>query len=206
MGLDYACDERWDEAAKTLSFSSGLPRSYLTYRKLDPLKQFLSLLAFAISFSALAQLPYNPDSNNDGHIGAVDLTSLLSVYSNNFSNGVIGEGTSILEPYIQNYDPENSEEPQYPSAYFFWDGSTSFVIDFSFVSESVTPWGDYWTFWVDRNDQEWINGTTMTAIIPYGSYNDILVDSGEHSLGVNGTNLHRFIKWVYWNGYWHRNW
>lgn len=172
------------------------------------MKQFLSLLAFAISFSALAQLPYNPDSNNDGHIGAVDLTSLLSVYSNNFSNGVIGEGTSILEPHIQGYDPENFEEPQNAQAYFFWDGSTSFVIDFSFVPTTLeSPWGVIWTFWVDRNGQEWINGTTMTAIIPYGSYSDILVDSGVHSLSVNGTNdEHRFIKWVYWNGFWHRNW
>ena len=169
------------------------------------MKHFVTLAALLTSLSAFAQLPYNPDANNDGHIGAVDLTSLLSVYSGNFSNGVLGEGTSILEPNIQNYDPELFGQLQVSEAYFNWDGSTSFVIDLSFAALNE-PLEVIWQFHLLSQGQDWINGTTMTAIIPPGNFNDLLVDDVPLMLNTAGYQVNRFYKWVYWNGNWYRNW
>lgn len=50
--------------------------------KLNTMKHFVTLAALLTSLIALAQNPnYDPDSNGDDLIGAVDLTSLLAVYN-----------------------------------------------------------------------------------------------------------------------------
>lgn len=176
------------------------------------MKHFVTLAALLTSLSAFAQLPYNPDSNNDGLIGAYDLTSLLSVYSNNFSNGVLSEGTSIIQPEIEGYYPDSVGELFYPNAIFNWDGSTSVVVDLTIDEEIYdNPWAPYWHYQVQSNGQEWINGTTITALIPSNSYDIFTVDWGLEtfqSLNIDapGYEENRFMKWVYWNGDWYRNW
>ncbi|MDA0940909.1 MAG: hypothetical protein O2990_07890 [Bacteroidetes bacterium] len=172
------------------------------------MKHLITLVALLTSLSAIAQLPYNPDANNDGHIGAVDLTSLLSVYSNNFSNGVLSEGTSILVPNFNYYDSENYPTLQYGEAYFNWDGSTSFVIDLSFAAwNPENSLVTNWQFWLSSQNQDWINGTTMTAIIPDGWFNYLFVDEVPLALDFETglPQVNRFFKWVYWNGNWYRN-
>lgn len=51
---------------------------------------FTGIAFFGISLFASAQLPYNPDQNNDQVINGADLTSFLSVYGGSFlSDGIV---------------------------------------------------------------------------------------------------------------------
>ena len=52
--------------------------------KLNTMKHFVTLAALMTLFSAFAQLPYNPDSNNDGQIGA----AFPSVWTTKLAVGV----------------------------------------------------------------------------------------------------------------------
>lgn len=60
-------------------------------------------IALFISATAIAQIPFNPDSNSDGIVNSGDLTSFLSVYGQSFfAEGVVpivngGTGAETLE-------------------------------------------------------------------------------------------------------------
>ena len=71
------------------------------------MKHFVTLAALLMSLSAFAQLPYNPDANNDGQIGAYDLTALLSVYSNTFSNGILSNDATMA--YYTYFSPTEAD-------------------------------------------------------------------------------------------------
>ena len=69
----------------------------------------LTVALFFLSFSALAQnnsihvYPWNPDSDQDNHIGVEDLQSFLTVYGNDFGlppEPCTYDGTSIEDFFI----------------------------------------------------------------------------------------------------------
>lgn len=167
--------------------------------KLNTMKHFVTLAALLTSLSAFAQLPYNPDANNDGHIGAFDLTSLLSVYSGNFSNGVLSEGTSVLQPEILHFPEVNITD-----AFYNYDGSNSVVLDLSLLANNDE--GHVWSIWVNTDGEELLNGTTVTLICPSGfdfggiGFGDYFLSNAYSSSFAN-----RFHKWVFWNGNWYKN-
>ena len=50
--------------------------------------RYLALLltmAFAFTGTAQSEYPYNPDDNNDGYIGLVDLLGLLTLFGSDFT-------------------------------------------------------------------------------------------------------------------------
>lgn len=51
------------------------------------MRHLVFLLAMTITFSGVAQseYPYNPDENNDGYIGLVDLLGLLTLFGSDFT-------------------------------------------------------------------------------------------------------------------------
>ena len=155
------------------------------------MKHFVTLAALLTSLSAVAQLPYNPDSNNDGHIGAVDLTSLLSVYSGSFSNGVLSDGTAMAQLLV-------SEDPL-PFYSFICDGTvTSWVVDLSLVEPNNNGG-------IGIQVDNAVNGTTLTLLKPknrfYGEIN-VSTSSGEGRLdGLSGVDGF-CSKVVFWNGDW----
>jgi hypothetical protein len=74
------------------------------------MKHFLSLLAIAISFSALAQNPnYDPDSNGDDLIGAEDLQSFLAVY-----NTMLTSSQTVVG-YVTDLDSAGTFDPAWSS-------------------------------------------------------------------------------------------
>jgi len=169
--------------------------------KLNTMKHFVTLAALLTSLSAFAQLPYNPDANNDGHIGAFDLTSLLSVYSGNFSNGVLGEGTEMAELEV------------YDWAAVFKGNSTainSWVVDLSLIPSYLPD--NVFTGPIELDFPDIVNGTTVTILKPsnwvstYGS-NSISASTftgdffwGEIT-GLDGSESF-CAKLVFWNGEW----
>lgn len=66
------------------------------------MKKLFTLLLVAACFTALAQIeveyPYNPDNQNDGHVGIEDILEILTVYGEEFTpEQLIVEGTSLTE-------------------------------------------------------------------------------------------------------------
>ena len=176
--------------------------------KLNTMKHLLTLATLLTSLSAFAQLPYNPDANNDGLIGAFDLTSLLSVYSNTFSNGALGQGVAILSSYAEYEDPDNNVIGHIYSTEY--DGeqaveANSFVFDLTlFVScheHNIDIYGDF------------VNGMTFSLIVPPISItcNDISYhvrmsndeDYQDFYLPIQRPFLGSVITVVWWNGLLH---
>ena len=166
------------------------------------MKHFLTLAALLTSLSPFAQLPYNPDANNDGLIGAFDLQSLLSVYSNPFSNGVLGEGVVIAEP-CSSWTVGNVVYHSYNCLDL--EQASSFVFDLTVFSSSF-------------NHQllisgDWVNGMTFSFFVPptaagsslsNNSYSGHISQSGDCCNDFYLTNPNPFIgkltKFVWWNG------
>ena len=46
------------------------------------MKQLMTLAALFVSSLAMAQMPYNPDSNGDNMVGSTDLLDFLTFYDN----------------------------------------------------------------------------------------------------------------------------
>lgn len=167
------------------------------------MKHFVTLAALLTSLSAFAQLPYNPDANNDGHIGAFDLTSLLSVYSGNFSNGVLGEGTLMAAMDSTVFD---NGQVKYE---FSINGSNanSWVVDLSLVPTSLPQ------NMLEISASEIPNGTTLTILKPtnwlydypvitYASSIDGPDFNGEFYGAFSAPFLGFYAKMVFWNGQW----
>ena len=53
------------------------------------MKKLFTLLLTAACFTATAQIeveyPYNPDNQNDGHVGIEDILEILTVYGEEFT-------------------------------------------------------------------------------------------------------------------------
>ena len=165
------------------------------------MKRLVALMICAVSFGAAAQstnLPYNPDANNDGLIGAFDLTSLLSVYSGNFSNGILGEGTAIVGP------------PPLGISYIICTGFSSYVVDlYQFVPDVFASFPQILVY-------SPMNGTTVSIIIPESGIDQIFIsslksdevfpsDDTEIDLFNKNNYAGNFTKLVYWNGVWHQS-
>lgn len=169
------------------------------------MKHFVTLAALLTSLSAVAQLPYNPDANGDGLIGAFDLTSLLSLYSGNFSNGVLGEGAAMASM-------EFVEDGFGGGVYFFQCNgyqASSFVIDLSLVDLSQYGGFDYPA--IEILWESVYNGATLIFLRPTNwghPYTfpicSILDESTAFcgSLGGFDSYLGRCDKLVFWNGEW----
>ena len=172
--------------------------------KLNTMKHFLTFATLFSSLTMLAQLPYNPDANNDGLIGAFDLTSLLSVYSNPFSNGVLGEGVVILNSSLEIPTSDNLVEHVYSDI----EGSeaNSFVFDLTLFdsckNHNISIVGDF------------VNGMTFSLIVPpaYNACDDIYyhvqISDDYGGGGVFDVPSQRFflgsiIKLVWWNEHLH---
>lgn len=169
------------------------------------MKHFVILAALLTSLSVFAQLPYNPDANNDGHIGAFDLTSLLSVYSGNFSNGLLGEGTGMAELTVGD-DGSWAEFSGYSSA------TNSWVVDLSLLPSY--PPDQFFNGGISIAFDPVANGTTLTILKP----SDWVLGSpggqiSTYASTVNGDffggqiqGLHysgpKCVKFVFWNGEW----
>ena len=66
------------------------------------MKKLFTLLLAAACFTASAQIeveyPYNPDNQNDGHVGIEDILEILTVYGEEFTpEQLMVEGTSLTE-------------------------------------------------------------------------------------------------------------
>ena len=66
------------------------------------MKKLVTLLLIAACFTASAQIeveyPYNPDNQNDGHVGIEDILEILTVYGEEFTpEQLMVEGTSLTE-------------------------------------------------------------------------------------------------------------
>ena len=66
------------------------------------MNKFFTLLLAAACFTASAQIeveyPYNPDNQNDGHVGIEDILEILTVYGEEFTpEQLMVEGTSLTE-------------------------------------------------------------------------------------------------------------
>ena len=66
------------------------------------MKKLFTLLLAAACFTAIAQIeveyPYNPDNQNDGHVGIEDILEILTVYGEEFTpEQLLVEGTSLTE-------------------------------------------------------------------------------------------------------------
>lgn len=162
------------------------------------MNRFFTLLLAASSLSAFGQLPYNPDANDDGHIGAVDLTALLSVYSGNFSNGVLSDGTVVVTPEVFNIG-------WYVGDYFLNEGATSFVIDLNILKD-IEPNAADWGINVFGSNATIVNGSTLTILYP-GDFKPTiywgLYDETTGSFEIDpSASANRFVKWVWWNGEW----
>ena len=188
------------------NFCLWQPQSYLMWPKLNTMEHLLTLATLFTSLSAFAQLPYNPDANNDGLIGAFDLTSLLSVYSNTFSNGVLGEGVSMA-------NLEMFDIPNIGTTYIFeilGQDANSIVIDLSLIPVDA--------FEMRLYALDVYNGLTLTILQPSNfnlvpffplgySFETGTVD-GNYELGYlfwdlnGGINNGRCFQLVYWNGEW----
>ena len=168
------------------------------------MKHFVTLAALLTSLSVFAQLPYNPDSNNDGHIGVIDLTSLLSVYSNSFSNGFLGSGTMMAEHSYIGIDTYfcQSDDDQ-PITSWVVDGNIEFAAGWPSFAVLVDPV---------------VNGTTIHLLLPeegyyqfsvYATTIDETIIEGEtnvlwdESMESNSTWNPRIWKMVWWDGKWH---
>ena len=46
------------------------------------MKHLMTLVALLVSSLAMAQMPYNPDSNGDNMVGSGDLLTFLTFYGN----------------------------------------------------------------------------------------------------------------------------
>ena len=160
--------------------------------KLNTMKHFVTLATLLTSLSAFAQLPYNPDANNDGQIGAFDLTSLLSVYSGSFSNGVLASGTAMAT---------------YLGGYYECNSADSYVVDvYQFANDEQES--DSF-FYITVNGA--VNGTTIHLILPPGDFDTLLsvpnypepgftVNSPFDEIGDSSRSLKTL---VFWNGRWH---
>ena len=162
------------------------------------MKHFVTLAVLLTSLSAFAQLPYNPDANNDGQIGAFDLTSLLSVYSTSFSNGVLGEGTEMAF-----FNPIEIGNGNYYYLFETYTTASHWIVDLSLVQ---VPLADDIAIQVSGG----VNGVTLTILKPTDwTYNYIslitYLEGGEEIYGALtglGSVYGRCMQLVFWNGEW----
>ena len=146
--------------------------------KINTMKHFVALAALLTSLSAFAQLPYNPDANNDGQIGAYDLTALLSVYSNTFSNGILSNDATMA--YYIYFSPTQAQ----------------------FECGEVCVCDLYQHGYTDNVNVEigiqGINGETVDVIIPPGFSGYIYVGGTVKQILPYYSG--RLARFVYWNG------
>ena len=162
------------------------------------MKHFVAMAALLTSLSAFAQLPYNPDANNDGHIGAFDLTSLLSVYSGGFSSGFLDAGTMMAD--------------------FTYTTGGAYFSCYSSYEQPTTSWVVDGHLWSSSGLLEYspavtidpvVNGTTIHFLIPPNGTWEISVVAVplDSAAGYTShpvmTSTHDIYKIVWWNGDWY---
>ena len=167
------------------------------------MKHFVTLAALLTSLSAFAQLPYNPDADNNGTIGASDLTALLSVYGNGFSNGVLGVGSTMATLDM----PFGSDYPYYLYNFNGYGCCSSFVVDLTLIPQSVVLAEDAD---INLNIGDLYNGLTITFMVPgyWGGYNPVYYNGELESIEIQFSlsAISSFQQVVWWNGQWfHQN-
>ena len=168
-------------------------------------------MSFLSSAVAVAQLPYNPDANSDGLIGAYDLTSLLSLYSNSFSNGLLETGTQMATL---------ANTPFQEEMFYVDNSANSWVVDLTGSDGQE----DFYLFSLHQEGNqldELFNGLTVTFIHSEPAYRVFII---KYTVNYNATidqdwstiplgpdaagndsfaTPNHFTKVVFWNGLWH---
>ena len=166
------------------------------------MKHFVTLAALLTSVSAVAQLPYNPDANNDGQISVYDLTSVLSVYGGSFSS------QTQLALHMSEYYPDYDVETAPSNASQWWCESSepvySWLVDFNQHQLGVLT---------DASiiiNHTLVNGMSVTVLAPENNgqfcYVSVLSTTSDDHTDFNyyGSQS-RVYKLVYWNGEWYRD-
>ena len=104
------------------------------------MKKLFTLLLAAACFTASAQIeveyPYNPDNQNDGHVGIEDILEILTVYGEEFTpEQLMVEGTSLTEWIQLLSETVIQQQAQIDSLSSL--GPTSVEIDSSWFNDSV---------------------------------------------------------------------
>ena len=109
-------------------------------RLISKMKKLFTLLITAACFTASAQIeveyPYNPDNQNDGHVGIEDILEILTVYGEEFTpEQLLVEGTSLTEWIQLLSETVIQQQAQIDSLSSL--GPTSVEIDSSWINDSV---------------------------------------------------------------------
>ena len=104
------------------------------------MNKLFTLLLAAACFTASAQIeveyPYNPDNQNDGHVGIEDILEILTVYGEEFTpEQLLVEGTSLTEWIQLLSETVIQQQAQIDSLSSL--GPTSVEVDSSWFNDSV---------------------------------------------------------------------